>query len=68
MEEFCGEAGIGPESRGFGLALGFEGLGDDSAIGFLEEDFDFALGFFKLLLAFGGEGDAFFEKLHSVVE
>ena len=55
-------------SRRFGLAFGFEGLGDDSAVSFLEKDFDFAFGFFELFLAFGGKGDALFEELHGIIE
>jgi len=57
-----------PWSRGFGLAFGFEGFSDDSAIGFFEKDFDFAFGFLELFLAFGGQADALFEKFHGVVE
>src|SRR5215510_6299740 len=68
MGEFSKYAGIGPESRGFGLAFRLEGFGDDSTVGFPEENFDFAFGFFELLLAFGGKGDAFFEQFHRVVE
>jgi hypothetical protein len=68
IEECCGEAGILPWSCGFRLAFGLEGFGDDSAVGFLEKDFDFAFRFFELLLAFGGKGDSFFKKLHGVVE
>src|SRR5262249_8753437 len=66
--ELCGDAGIGPRSRGFGLAFGFEGLGGDSAVGFLEKNLDLAFGFFELLLALGGKGNAFFEEFHGVVE
>jgi hypothetical protein len=61
-------SGHRPTSRRFGLAVGFEGLGDDPAVSFLEKDFDFAFGFFELLLAFGGKGYALFEELHGVVE
>jgi len=68
IEECCGETGIVPLSRGFRLAFGFKGFGDDSAVGFLEKDFDFAFCFFELLLAFGGKGDSFFKKFHGVVE
>ena len=66
--EFSKDACIGPESRGFGLAFGFEGFGNDSTVGFPEENFDFAFGFFELLLAFGGKSDAFLEQFHRIVE
>jgi hypothetical protein len=59
---------MGPESRGFGLAFGFEGFGDDPTVSFPEENFDFAFRFFQLLLAFCGKGDAFFEQFHRIVE
>jgi hypothetical protein len=52
----------------FGLAFRVEGFGSEFAIGFLEENFDAAFGFFELFLAFAGKGDPFFEKLHGVVE
>jgi len=55
-------------SRGFGLAFGIEGFGDDFAVGFAEKDFNFAFGFLELLLAFAGKSDAFFEEFHGVVE
>src|ERR1043166_5438620 len=66
--EFWGEAGIGPASRGFGLAFGFEGFGDEPAVSFLEKDFDFAFSFLELLLAFGRKPDTFFEEFHRIVE
>jgi hypothetical protein len=55
------------ESR-FGLAFGVKGFGGEFAIGFFEQDFHFAFGFFELLLAFAREFDTFFEKFHGVVE
>jgi hypothetical protein len=55
------------ESR-FALAFGIERLGGEFAVGFFQQDFDAAFGFFELLLAFAGEGHAFFEELHGVVE
>ena len=57
-----------PWSRGFGLAFRFERFRDDFSVSFSEKDFDFAFGFFELLLTFGGKGDTFFEKFHGVVE
>jgi hypothetical protein len=52
------------------LALGFriERFGGEFAVGFFEEDFYAAFGFFELLLAFAGELHAFFEEFHGVVE
>jgi hypothetical protein len=52
------------------LALGFgiERFGGEFAVGFCKEDFYAAFGFFELLLAFAGEGYAFFEEFHGVVE
>src|SRR5580658_4425970 len=52
----------------FVLAFGIERLGGKFAVGFFQQDFDAAFGFFKLLLAFAGKGDAFFEELHGVVK
>src|SRR6266446_4638791 len=52
----------------FGLPLGIERLGGKLAIGFLQEDFHAALGFFQLLLALAGERDALFEQLHRLVQ
>jgi hypothetical protein len=46
----------------------FEWFGNQVAIGFLEKNFDAALGFFKLRLAHAGEPDAFFEQLQGFVE
>jgi hypothetical protein len=54
-------------SRGFAV-FGFERFGDEFAVGLLEENFDAAFGFFELLLAVAGKGDALFEKLHGLVE
>jgi len=52
------------------LTLGFrlERFGDDAAVGFLEQNFDLAFGFFELLLTFGRKRDTLFEKFHGVVE
>jgi hypothetical protein len=52
----------------FVLAFGIERLGDKFAIGFFQEDFDAAFGFFELLLAFAGKRDTFFKELHGLVE
>src|SRR6266849_10133119 len=52
----------------FGLPLGIERLNGKFAIGFLEKDFHATFSFLELLLAFAREGNAFFEKLHGVVE
>lgn len=52
----------------FGLAFGVERLGGKFAVGFLEENFYAAFGFFELFLTFTGKSDAFFEELHGVVE
>jgi hypothetical protein len=52
----------------FALAFGIEGLGGEFAVGFFKENFDAAFGLFQLLLAFAGEGHAFFEEFHGVVE
>src|SRR5215467_966805 len=46
IEECSKDTGIGPESSGFGLAFGFEGLGDHPTVGFAEKNLDFAFGFF----------------------
>ncbi len=54
------------ESR-FGLPFGFEGLGNEFAIRFFEENFDAAFRLFELFLAFAGERHAFFEELHGIV-
>jgi hypothetical protein len=55
---------------GSGVAFfgSFEGFGNQLAIGFLEKYFDATFGFFELLLTFAREADAFFKKLHGVVE
>jgi hypothetical protein len=52
----------------FVLTFWFEWFCGELAVGFFQKDFDAAFGFFELLLAFAGEGDAFFEELHRVVE
>ena len=46
----------------FGLTLGIERLGGQLAVGLFEQNFDFAFGFFELLLAFARKLDAFFES------
>lgn len=56
------------KASGRGLAFGVEGCGGEFAVGFFEEDFDFAFSFFELLLAFARKFDAFFEEFHGVVE
>src|SRR5262249_33981024 len=48
----------------FVLFLGLERLGRQLAIGFLQQNFDAALGFLKLFLALAGKLHAFFEELH----
>src|SRR6266566_3811219 len=60
-------AGSRSASR-FGLPFGIERLVGKLAIGFLQEDFHAALGFFQLLLALAGERDALFEQLHRLVQ
>jgi hypothetical protein len=50
------------------LPFGIERLGREFAVGFFQEDFHAAFGFFELLLAFAGERHTFFEKFHGVVE
>jgi hypothetical protein len=50
------------------LAFGIERLSRKLAIGFFQENFNAALCFLELLLAFAREGYSFFEKFHSVVE
>src|SRR5580658_7622551 len=57
----------GERSR-FVLAFGFEWFCGQFAVGFFQQDFDAAFGFFELLLAFAGKSHAFFEELHGVVE
>ena len=52
----------------FALGFGIERFGGEFAVGFFQKDFYAAFGFLELLLAFPGELDAFFEKLHGVVE
>jgi hypothetical protein len=51
-----------------GLAFGVKGFGGEFAVGFLEENFYAAFRLFELLLAFAGEGHAFFEEFHGIVE
>src|SRR5713101_6684758 len=52
----------------FGLPFGVKRLGGKLAISFLEKDFHATFSFLELFLAFAREGNAFFEKLHGVVE
>src|SRR5258707_4052948 len=49
------------------LAFGIERLSGKLAIGFFQENFNAALGFLELFLAFAREGYSFFEELHGVV-
>src|SRR5450432_1110210 len=50
------------------LAFGFKRLGRQFAVGFVQQNLDFAFRFFELLLALAGKLHALFEKLHGVVE
>src|SRR5258708_1356607 len=50
------------------LAFGIERLSGKLAIGFFQENFNPALGFLDLFLAFAREGFSLFEELHGVVE
>src|SRR5712692_5613189 len=50
------------------LAFGIERLSGKLAIGFFQENFNAALGFLELFLAFAREGYSFFEEFHGVVE
>src|SRR6202521_5578557 len=52
----------------FALAFRVKRFGGEFAIGFFQENFDAALGFLQLFLAFAGEHDAFFEKFHGIIE
>ena len=58
----------GSQPSRFALAFGIERFGGDFAVGFFEEDFYAAFGFFELLLAFAGKAHAFFKEFHGVVE
>src|SRR6266481_2217612 len=60
-------AGGGSSSR-FTLPLVIEGLGDQPAIRFLQDDFDSTLGCLQLLLALAGERYTLFEQLHRIVQ
>ena len=51
-----------------GLFFRLEGLGGEFPVGLLEENLDTAFGFFELLLALAGKGDAFLEEFHGFVE
>lgn len=50
------------------VIIRFKCLSDDLAVGFLQQNFDAAFGFFELLLTFAGKLDAFFEEFHGLVE
>jgi len=52
----------------FGLTLRVKRFGNKFAVGFFEENLDPTFRFLKLLLAFAGEGHAFFKKLHGIIE
>src|SRR5215470_22886 len=52
----------------FVLFLRLERLGRQLAIGFLQQNFDAALGFLKLFLALAGKLHAFFEELHGFIQ
>ncbi len=52
----------------FGLALWIEWLRHESSVRLFQKDLDFAFRFFELFLAFARKFDAFFEKLHGIVE
>jgi len=43
----------------FVLFFWLEGLGHYFSVGFFQQDFDAAFGFFELLLALAGKGNAF---------
>src|ERR1700694_1622418 len=57
-----------PGASRFGLPLGIERLGGKPAIGFLKKDLHSPLRLLQLFLTLTGEGDAFFEQLHRVVQ
>src|SRR5205814_10718314 len=61
-------AASGQSASRLGLLLGIERLGRKLAIGFLQKDFHASLRLFELLLALARKRDAFFEKLHSVLQ
>src|SRR5579863_5917276 len=50
------------------FVVGLERLGLNFAVGLLEQNFNSALGFFELLLAFARELHALFEKFHGFIE
>ena len=52
----------------FALSLGIERFSRNFAIGLFQENLHAAFCFFKLLLTFAGEGHAFFEEFHGVVQ
>jgi hypothetical protein len=52
----------------FALAFRIEWLRCEFAVRFFQKDFDTAFGLFELLLAFAGQGHAFFEEFHGIVE
>src|SRR5207237_3488780 len=61
-------AASGQSASRFGLLLGVERLGGKLAIGFLQKDFHASFRLFELLLALARKRDAFFEKLHRLVQ
>src|SRR6266849_8004022 len=58
---------VAPRSR-LVLFFGLEGLGDEFAIGFLQQDFHAPFRFFQLFLALAGKGHAFLKQFHGFVE
>src|SRR5579859_612582 len=50
------------------VAFRIERFGGKFAVGFFEQNFHLAFGFFELLLAFTRKRDAFFKQLHGFVE
>src|SRR6266436_2366701 len=52
----------------FVLFFWLEGFGGQFSVGFLQQDFDAAFGFFELLLALAGKRDAFLEQFHGFIQ
>src|SRR3984893_6486129 len=52
----------------FVLGFGFKRLGRQFPIGLLQENFNTPFGFFQLVLTLAGKSNAFFKKLHRLVE
>src|SRR6202035_5386884 len=52
----------------FVLCFGFKRLGSQLAVGFFQQNFNTPFGFFELFLALARESNAFFKKLHGIVE